>query len=694
MMFILSFIYYCVLIALLLGCEKANAIVTKTSNVGCVSATIPTGNPVFVVNLGARGTLSILENSDQLDFNRVNVKLELNIRGGIECQAFAVNINLKGTTEIQAKVPHSMHTFADAAVYTLKDFCDDLITNSKVYQKIAGNSESGRAIRGKELVKKWKKLERLQITDREEGDPTDEKVIQEETFKQGLILAKEFGAEVHNAVLSYFSKPMVNFDGFQKQCLKSSQTETDLAEIQAAEREARPKGLFKRMGNVLQAKSGDVRENEETLRQHRNVLKGIEDAIHTSMPPATVDGLIHAAIKMSFYKVFLGSRNAAKQLNNFWHTFHCTQDIPKPTDHAFEKKMRYQAQMRICEFAKKGFAEERGSSANTDANIQRLVSQIMVFPHEFKDESHTQFRTDAHDAQVMESSEGIDLIKDMPTAEEYMATYGTASGKCVSKARELYNSYIQRIRDLTSSVSNDAKQFVTLLRISDSAAYSNEWECVPPEAQQQAMLRGAKKACGGDTGEHKECAARHRREAKIRNCQKCTPKDSDDERECDAVSSDGTLSLSFFLSLPLPLPHSLRLSILSLSPLRSYMAGTCQSHCELLPISRLDFSEAWKRVIRAFDGKAKPDEMTPEELEEHNKEKTEDEETQYRAKLEEQRVDRVIEVMNDPNVNWVLRRSTSNNDALDYVGWMRLLSYNAQNLARMFPDVAVRNKYG
>ena len=180
---------------------------------------------------------------------------------------------------------------------------------------------------------------------------------------------------------------------------------------------------------------------------------------------------------------------------------------------------------------------------------------------------------------------------------------------------------------------------------------------MPSNVDQVDFINAAREECGGDTGAHMACARQSRRRAKVRLCQSCVPKQGETE-SCGDVNED----------------------------------GSCPSHCKLSAISRTDFSEAWKRVIRAFDGKMQVDEMSDSERAEHEQVRTEEQEEEYRRLQSAKHLDRVVEAMKNPDVNWVLRRTSSTEEdaPLDYVGWMQLLSYDSKTFAQMFPDDVVR----
>jgi hypothetical protein len=471
---------YLLLLLSFLSTGSEAGLITETSTSGCVSGTIPTGCGNLMVNLGARGTFTIVEDGNTVDFQTAKVQLDLNVRGGVELSALAVYVDLKGTAKLEAQVPHSMHSFPEIALFSLKDFVEDYITQSGIYQRVAGQFESGKAGRGRDLVNKIHKCDAILVKDRQSGHPTDPTVIREEIFKQGLVLGMNFGKEVRNAILAIFTGTEIYFTQYRDKCLQASGYETELAEIHAAEKADRGSGLGAKISSALHPESHNAQLATGHLRKVKSGRGGLGDIkalIKKSLPPATLDDLIHNAIKLSFYKVFLGSKqDASETLAGVFRHFGCTKHIPKPRrmNENFEGWMRYQAQLRICEFAKKGFAEESGTSANSDANLRKLVNQLMVLPHEFQDATHTSLRNASYDARVVESTESIDLTKGINTTDTYMETFGTASGKCVDDGRRLYDEYLQRLRDLASSVGDDAEKFGTLLRITDFESYAKE----------------------------------------------------------------------------------------------------------------------------------------------------------------------------------------------------------------------------
>ena len=91
------------------------------------------------------------------------------------------------------------------------------------------------------------------------------------------------------------------------------------------------------------------------------------------------------------------------------------------------------------------------------------------------------------------------------------------------------------------------------------------------------------------------------------------------------------------------------------------------------------------------------DEMTPEERSLHEQDRNATEELAYQKSLQAKRIDRVVEAMADPHLNWILRRTTSNDDdseGLDFVGWMQLLSFDHDSMSGMLTEEKPTSRCG
>jgi len=600
---------------------------------GCISGRVPTSIPLLGVDIGGKGILSMNMDGDTIDNNLAKMEIQVNVRAGLELSFFAIYFNANGFAGLEALVPHEYQDFPQIVLFSITDFAEHLIASSGLFRRVTRQFRSKTTKDDFLQNIEWSENQ-MKIWEKK-NEPLDPKRVREAIFKAGLNLGKLFSMDVKQNLLYYQPQPF--FEQYKATCFREV--------------------------------------SEESTATQPMILNQIETMIQQSMPPATLDELFTVSIERAFFKIFLGdvqnSQKILQQKGGLFHkTFKCREIIKVIENPSFEALIKYHTKLRICWLAKAGFASE-SDTEDTNMNLRHMVSHMFVFPHNYQTYKHLKVRNASYDAQVMASRNGvIDLKKDKDTIDEFLGDFRAVYSKlrkrkCFSDLQSLYKAYLKRLDDLADSVRDDAKKFVTLLRITeDKAAYEREWRCTATEDESKKLREDARAHCGGDTGNRAECARNRRRLSKLKLCggNFCVPIDAKQETNCetDDVSS-------------------------------------CPTNCTIVPLSRLDFTEAWSQMIRRFDGNLYVDEMTPEERSLHEQVRNEREEAAYQKALEAKRVDSVVEAMADPNLNWILRRTTSNDDdsdELDFVGWMRLLSFDHDSMSGMLNEEKPKSRCG
>jgi len=339
----------------------------------------------------------------------------------------------------------------------------------------------------------------------------------------------------------------------------------------------------------------------------------------------------------------------------------------------------HEAALRLCHLGLSGLAdgeEHHELFHRKRKRLHRLVKELFVFPHEFKDETHTELRDDEYDRAQRDSNEYFspdeggqieDFAADVTSIEDFTRGLGDArDSDCGRALIRFYDNYIEKQRaPFLLSATRTPKAFVDYQRLKDHSHSKKEWRCTLPDE----IDREVRANCGTDFDT--ECKKKLR-EAKIKFCGVCVPKkDARPGTRCGERTRN----------------------------------QICTSDCEKGPISQFTFGEAWNRVIRAFD-----DDATFDEIVNFDEGTNDDRET---AELvlgndksinkpsaglvdeliddtsntspvqtkEDEKFQRVRHVMQHPALNWVLRSHTSSkagetNDAgpLDFIQWMHILS--------------------